>query len=514
MLKKIKLKIGGIHCKSCKTLIETEVDVLPGVNKVKVDYINSKAEIGFDDEKISQEKIFKEIEKLNYKPELAGYSPDIDQAIMEKSTKDTSTVKSFFLGFLIPVIIILLIGGYFLIQELGGFELLANLNEGNVSYGIIFVIGLLAGFHCVGMCGGLVVAYSASASKNAKSCVPTTKKTFAPHLQYNIGRLISYAVIGGILGGVGSFFGISPTFTGAVILIAGIFMVLMGLSFITNWSILEKIKLRTPQFIARFLYNQKYSKKSKGPFIIGLLNGFMPCGPLQAMQLYALASGSVFRGSTSMAIYALGTIPLMFGFGTAISSISQQHIKKIIKFSGALIIVLGLFMANRGLANFGYGINGLTFKDNVAQKEFLVTGDIEEYQAVNMDLTYFGYKPNVLYIKEGVPVRWIINVKQMTGCTDAIMIESLGIERDLVIGENIIEFIPPKGVKEIKFSCWMRMVWGKFVVTEKDINPTNLDVQKDAANLPKSGSCDGSCGGGCGGGSAGGCGCSRIKVNR
>lgn len=470
MLKKINIKINGIHCKSCKTLIETEIDVLEGVNKVDVDYKSGRAEVEFDDEKVNQDKIFSEIKKLNYLPEAEAKLPETSGSL----ASGTSAKKSFLLGFLIPVSIFLIVGGYFLMKSFGGFELLSNLNEGNVGYGIIFVIGLLAGFHCIGMCGGLVVAYSASGidkhkekiSGNGKYCVPANKNSFAPHLQYNTGRLISYTVIGAILGSIGSFFAINPSFTGTVILIAGVFMILMGLSFIKDWAVLDKIKLRTPQFIARFLYNQKHSKKRKGPFLVGLLNGFMPCGPLQAMQLYALTSGSFFRGGMSMAVYALGTIPLMFGFGTVITSIGQRHMKKIFKFSGALIIILGLFMANRGLANFGYGLNNLTFKNNAAKKKFIVTKGTEEYQVVNMDLTYFGYKPNVLYIKAGAPVRWIINVKEMTGCTNSIMIESLGIKKDLVYGENIIEFTPPAGVSEIKFSCWMRMVWGKFVIQE------------------------------------------------
>ena len=194
-----------------------------------------------------------------------------------------------------------------------------------------------------------------------------------------------------------------------------------------------------------------------------------------------------------MAVYALGTIPLMFSFGAVLSSIGQQYIKKIIKVSGVLVMVLGLFMINRGLTNFGYGFNNLTFKNNVGQKEFLVAGDIKEYQTVRMELTYLGYKPNVLYIKKGVPVRWIIDVKQMSGCTDAIMIESLGIKKDLEYGENIIEFMLPENVSEIKFSCWMRMVWGKFVITDKNINPTSQDIKREAEDLPTSGSC------GCGG---------------
>lgn len=462
MLKKIKLKIKGIHCKSCKILIETEIDALAGVNKVAVNHQTGAAEIEFDDKKITKEKIFAEIKKLNYTADLPreiplGKRSSFHGVNADEIADNAGDNKKFWTGLLIPIIVFLIVGSYFLLKSFGGFELLAKLNEGNVGYGLIFIIGLLAGFHCVGMCGGLVVAYSASCLKNDKK----TNK-FAPHLQYNLGRLISYSVIGAILGGIGSFFGINPIFTGIITVLAGFFMVIIGLSFIKSWPILEKAKVRTPAFIARYLYNQKHSKKSKGPFLIGILNGFMPCGPLQAMQLYALASGSIERGFLSIFFYALGTIPLMFIFGSTISTLGKNKIDKIIKISGILVILLGLVMFNRGLANFGYGIkfNHSSIQNSGDQNK---TGE-KKFQTVNMDLTYLGYQPNTLYIKKGVPVRWVINVKEMSGCTNAIMIESLGIKKDLKYGENIIEFTPPENAKEIKFSCGMRMVWGKFII--------------------------------------------------
>ncbi len=482
MLKKINIKINGLHCESCKTLIETEVAVLPGVKSASVDYRSGEAVIEFDDERIKEDKIFKEIEKLNY---------SIETDFKSKGKEEASS-GSFWSGLLIPLVLALVIGGYFLTKNFGGLELLAKLNEGNVGYGLIFIIGLLASFHCIGMCGGLVVAYSAS-------CLKSDEKTdkFASHLQYNLGRLISYSVIGAILGGVGSFFGINPVFTGIITLLAGFFMVLMGLSFIKNWPILEKLKLKTPAFIARYLFSQKHSNKSRGPFLIGILNGFMPCGPLQAMQLYALASGSIERGFLSMFFYALGTIPLMFAFGSTISTLGKNKIDKIIKISGMLVVLLGLVMFNRGLANFGYGIrfNSSPAQNNNNQDD---NPSQEKFQTVKMDLTYLGYQPNNLYIKKGVPVRWVINVKEMSGCTNAIMIESLGIKKNLQKGENIIEFTPPEGVKEIKFSCWMRMVWAKFVITDGDPQGS-LDIksanaaENNAPSLP-SGGC------GCGGG--------------
>ncbi len=462
MLKKIKVQVDGIHCKSCKTLIETEVDVLEGVKDIDVDYQTGECWIEFDDQKISQRKIFETIEGLNY--EVSG------KETVPKTKKSTS--KRLIIA---GALLILFALGYYLIKHFGLLEVLSKLNEQHISYWLIFLIGLLVSFHCVGMCGGLVVTYTArhhAANQDPSAKLGAGKKTnhSIPHLQYNVGRMISYTLIGGILGGMGSFFGINPTFTGAITLLAGGFMILMGLSLLTHFKWLEKLKLKTPAFIARFLYGQRHTKKPKGPFIIGLLNGFMPCGPLQAMQLYALASGSITRGALSMGIYALGTVPLMFGFGTFISLISQEKIKQVMKFSGAIVIILGLFMFNRGLINFGYGFRGFIPEKSTSQIEYLVPGDIKEYQMVKMDLTYRGYSPKVLFIKKDIPVRWVINVQQMTGCTDEIIMPEYNIKKPLEYGENIIEFVPKK-LGDIKFSCWMQMVWGKFVVTEKDINP-------------------------------------------
>ncbi|MBU1148793.1 sulfite exporter TauE/SafE family protein, partial [Patescibacteria group bacterium] len=298
MLKKIKIQIDSVHCKSCKALIETDVDVLPGVKNVDVNYQTGDCEIEFDDQKISQDKIFATINKSDY---------NVKDVVTAKGKPKISAPKRF----LIAGILLMLFGlGYYLIQHFGLLETLSKLNEQRISYWLILVIGLLASFHCVGMCGGLVVAYTAK--HQAKEGETSNTR---PHFQYNLGRLTSYTVIGGILGGVGSFFGVNPTFTGMVVLVAGVFMILMGLSFMTNFRWLQKIKLRTPSFIAKLLFRQRHAEKTKGPFIIGILNGFMPCGPLQAMQLYALASGSITKGALSMGVYALGTIPLMFGFG-------------------------------------------------------------------------------------------------------------------------------------------------------------------------------------------------------
>jgi len=183
----------------------------------------------------------------------------------------------------------------------------------------------------------------------------------------------------------------------------------------------------------------------------------MPCGPLQAMQLYALSTASFWRGGLSMLIYALGTIPVMFGFGNLISKIGQEKIKYFMKLSGVIVIILALFMLNRGLINLGY--NFFIKKDQP-----IIIND-ENAQIIQMNLTRNGYEPNTLYAKKSIPVKWIINVQEISGCTSQIIMPEYNIKKNLQKGENIIEFTPDK-TGEIKFSCGMQMVWGKFIISE------------------------------------------------
>lgn len=488
MLAKKILSITGLHCQSCKTLIETELDLLKGISKAEVDFANSSLSLEFDDEMVSLNTIKKEIEKLNHN--------------LSEETSDVTKKDS---GLFIPkkiigagAFLLFLVAGYFLIDRLGLLELLAKLNEDSVSIYLIILVGFLASFHCIGMCGGLVITYSANEKQK--------KNIFSSHFQYNLGRFISYTLIGALLGGFGSFFAINPAFTGILVITAGVFMILMGISLLSQHQILNKIKIKTPQVIAKFLYNNKHSKKPKGPLVIGLLTGFMPCGPLQAIQLFALSTGSIISGALAMGAYALGTIPLMLGFGSMISFASQNRAKQIMKLSGIIVIVLGIFMANRGLANFGYGLPSLASKNNISESENIT--NTNDFQEVKMDLTYNGYSPSVLYIKKEAPVRWIINVKQMSGCTNAIMIESLGIKKDLKLGENIIEFTPPDNVSEIKFSCWMKMVWGKFIITDNNVS-LGSTAEAEASTLPQA-ACNGNCGSSsCTASNGGSCGCSR-----
>jgi sulfite exporter TauE/SafE len=218
---------------------------------------------------------------------------------MKEDNFEIKIVKYILIGLGALVIFVI----YFLLQKSGALQIFSRFGESNLSYGLLFAAGLLASFHCVGMCGGFVVTYTVEHDSQS-----TQKRKILPHIYYNFGRIISYTAVGAILGGIGSFFGINPIFSGALTLFVSVFMIALGLSLIKKINFVEIIKSKMPSTIAKFLFSQKYATKPKGPFIIGLLNGFMPCGPLQAVQFYALGTGSAIAGALSMFFFVLGTI--------------------------------------------------------------------------------------------------------------------------------------------------------------------------------------------------------------
>jgi len=470
--------IEGMHCPSCEKLIENSVKGIKGIEKIETDYAVEKGKVVFDDSKTSIEEIFKVIEE-------GGYTCSLK--------KDKKPSFRFF-GFAFGVIGLLVIG-YFAFRFFEGINI-PEISQ-NMGYGLLFLVGLLTGFHCVSMCGGFVVSYTA---KNIKENV----KSYKSHFMYGTGKVISYTIIGAGFGLLGSIIVFTPMMRGVAGIIAGAFLVVFGLNILNVFPWLRKIRINIP-FVNKFV--SKESKKHKNPLVIGLLNGLMiACGPLQAIYIMAAGTGSMIEGGKLLFVFALGTLPVMLGFGFFTSFVSNKATHKILKASGIIVIVLGLIMVNRGLALTGTGADANSLLAGMGNDE--IDGGIvmeNGYQVIRMDVIRYGWEPDKFVLKKGVPVKWIVNGKEINGCNNAIQVPKLGLKFDIKYGEQIIEFTPEKeGV--ISWSCWMGMIPGAFVVKD-DVG--NADTVLDSVELQQ-GSCGGSCGSPtCGAAKGGGCGCGR-----
>lgn len=450
-IRRERIKVHEMTCTTCESRVEKAVKKLEGIIDAKASYSGQFTDVEFDDELCSIGKIKTAIKN-------AGYS-----------TQGSNDYK--FMGILIVVAAIVLLG-----LKTSGFDMEAKL--ANASYAVLFVVGILTSIHCVGMCGGIML--SQSILKESKSKFDAIK----PALLYNFGRVVSYTILGGIIGALGSVFSLSITAKAAMQIFAGVFMIIMGFN-MAGFSIFRKLHIKLPNALC------KVKNKSGSPFIVGILNGLMPCGPLQTMQLFALGTGSAAKGALSMFVFSIGTVPLMLTFGVLSGLLSKGYTKKILKFSGVLIIVLGLIMGNRGFALAGIDINPITALASTSQG--LLGGNSsgssnanvakatlqDGVQVINMAANNNGYTPNAFYVQKGIPVKWVIDGQQLNSCNNAIVVQALNKQQKLVKGENIIEFTP--GDKDINFSCWMGMIRGVIKVVDK---LDTVDTSKADSSLP------------------------------
>jgi sulfite exporter TauE/SafE/copper chaperone CopZ len=449
--KSITLNIDNMVCNSCENIIKKHLKKLSGVTIVKASYSKGTVYIEYDAEEVSYSTIV-------YTMEKAGY----------KVTGDKKKSESEFLPIVGIVLIALLM--IRLGKGTGVFDMSSALSN-RVSYIALFTIGVLTSLHCVGMCGGIMM------SQSITSQIVPEKSKFKPGLMYNLGRLISYTILGGIVGGIGEVFSLSFGAQGLIAIVTGIFMVIMGLN-LYGFKAFRKFSVKLP-------WNSCNSqKKSRNPLIVGLLNGFMPCGPLQTMQLYALASGSVIAGATSMFFFALGTIPLMLGFGVIANLLNQKNSNRLIKYSGGIIIVLGIIMANRGLSLMGINVtpNSLSLggsnNTSVSDKASVNKATISKgKQTIKIAATNQGYTPSTVYVQKGIPTEFIIDGESINFCNNKIVIPSMNVQKTLSSGENVIEFTPEGG--DINYSCWMGMLRGTIKVVDDLNSVDDSTIQND-----------------------------------
>ncbi|SCP98561.1 urease accessory protein UreH domain-containing protein [Anaerobium acetethylicum] len=476
------LRLEGMTCTSCEMRIENELRKTEGVREAKASYKTQILAVSYDEARIRLKDIIKAIEALGYdvkgevrESEIPGSSKDVKSAKSPRSAKSAKSTSDKKSGtgaesnaeknpnHQLVIIGILILGLYLIIKNTIGFNFIPEVSP-NMGYAVLFAVGLLTSLHCVAMCGGINLSVCISGVSSVSGGQDSSRfSKLAPSFLYNTGRVVSYTVIGGIVGALGSVFSISNAGSAFISILAGIFMVIMGLNMLNIFPRLRKLNPHMPKAFAGKIHS---GKKNKGPFVVGLLNGLMPCGPLQAMQLYALGTGSFVAGALSMFAFSLGTVPLLFAFGAVSSFLSARFTKKMLKASAMLVIVLGFAMVSRGFAFAGIAAApspvGTAATENSDANTAQVSGEVQEIETV---LEPGSYPP--LTVQAGIPVKWTILAEpgSLNGCNNKIVMPEYGIEQKLYEGENVITFIPEE-TGRFGYSCWMGMIRSSITVTE------------------------------------------------
>lgn len=474
-MNKIDIPIRGMHCASCEILIGESLKKVPGVSDARVSNKKSKAEIYFNSQTPPDaEALLKAVQDAGYNVGVKGKQPWLSKNILDY--KDLARAAGILL-------IIYLLARWFNIFDF-------SVSTANTGVVVALFVGLVAGIStCMALVGGLLLSLSARHAELHPEA--TALQKFRPHLYFNFGRILGYSFFGGMIGLAGQVFKPSNNLLGFLTIIIGGVMIFFGLKLIEIFPVLKDKSITLPSSVARLFGLHKevkeYSRKSA--MVMGGLTFFLPCGFTQAMQLYAVSTGSFWQGMAIMGLFALGTAPGLLGIGGLTSVFKGRKARIFFMAAGLAVIIVGW----TNIVNGSHLFSGVAKAANAK----VYNGEARELRMIQ---DARGYSPNVFTIKKGKPVKWIINSTAIS-CASYLIMPKYGISQSLRSGENIITFTPTE-VGEIPFSCSMGMYRGKFIVVEDD--GANTPVAASTQTLGQtSGGC-GSGGSGCGGG--GGCG--------
>ena len=470
------IHITGMTCPQCEAAIRRALLSLNGLTEADVRLRSGTAEILFDSMQLDEETIRKAVEAAGYGVASTAASRSWPEKAFSDNQQSGDGVRSGVgplpaglsgvARTLLPFGLLLV--GLLLASRFSFFSFLPEITA-SMGYGMLFVTGLLTSLHCIGMCGGINLSQCLTRPSDTAGASGAAWK---PSLAYNLGRVVSYTAIGGIVGAIGSVFSLPGAARGLFAIIAGLFTIVMGLSLLGTFPALHRIIPRLPASLRARLLGVD---GRRGPFLVGLLNGLMPCGPLQAMQLYALGTGSALAGALSMLFFSLGTLPAMFALGAVGSLLGHRFRQGMMRAGALIVIVLGLVLIQRGLSLGGLApdlawtaaqpASATTAGANTGAPAGAPATDPDGFQLVAGEVSRGAY-PDVT-VKKGIPVRLNLHADAgtITGCNRTVVFPEYGIELDLREGDNIVEFTPDRP-GAVGYTCWMGMVSGTITVKE------------------------------------------------
>lgn len=455
--KSLRLRIGDMRCAHCETTIREGLLAMPGVRQAKVSFGRGTAELVYDAESTTKDALEAAVQQLGY-------------TVLENPPRPVA-------NHLRAAGLLLVIAALFLaLQATGALNALApgQLAQAGMGFGMLFVIGLFTSVHCVAMCGGITLSQCITVGNAGRGKAAALK----PSLLYNLGRVVAYTATGFAVGALGSTVTFSPALQGMLKLLAGVCMVVMGIHMLGIFPWIRQLTIRLPRFITDRIRPGKWT--SGRPLAVGLLNGFMPCGPLQAIQLYALSTGSPVTGAMSMLLFSLGTVPLMFGLGALSTLLSRKFTHRMLTTGAVLVAVLGLSMLSQGWALAKAPVSAATLMSDAAgtandapqagagESPHTAAGDVQQISSTLSSNRY----PDIT-VQAGTPVQWTIYAPagSINGCNNHMYIPAYGIDFTFTQGDNLISFTPTQ-TGTFPYSCWMGMIRASItVVASKEALP-------------------------------------------
>ncbi|HTB62991.1 MAG TPA: heavy metal translocating P-type ATPase [Opitutales bacterium] len=324
--------LGGMHCQSCVRLAETELRQVPGVTAVSVSLAQQTAEITGDLGNRTPEAWVRELNPLMQKHEF-----ELSLAPVAHGVKWAEFAIA------VPVAVVLM-AAFLFAQKLG---IGKWVDTSQMGYGVAFFIGVVASLSsCMAIVGGLALSLSAYYARKGE-------KT-RPQLLFHSGRLVSFFVLGGVAGAVGSIFQFGPLGAMMLGMLAGGTMLVLGIGLLNVFPWAARFQAVLPHFLGDRVHALQGRRANVMPLLLGAATFFLPCGFTQSMQLYTLTTGNFLTGALTMFSFALGTLPVLALLSfSALGTRGRGQSGVFFKTAGLLVVFFGVYDIINSLAGYG-----------------------------------------------------------------------------------------------------------------------------------------------------------------
>lgn len=336
-----KFHVNGMHCNACVVLTESELMEIPEVKMAKSSLANREVLISGDFTNKSLEQI---AEYLSLKLKPHGYTLSVEKQEVKINWQDFKLAVPFALAF---------VAVFILLQKL---EIVNLVTSSKVNFSTAIIIGLIASVStCMAVVGGLVLSMSANFAKEDENTNISKFAKLKPQILFHSSRLISFIILGGAVGALGSAFQLGQTSTFILSLIVAIVLLILGLNLLDIFPTLKKFQPTVPSYIGKKVHSFKNINHFLTPVLIGTATFFLPCGFTQSMQLYSLSTGSFLSGATIMFSFALGTFPVLALLSFSSLSITKKTQSGVFfKTAGLVVVFFGIFNLINALVAGGF----------------------------------------------------------------------------------------------------------------------------------------------------------------
>ena len=445
----IVVPIAGMTCRSCERRIERHVRAIPNVERAVASASRAHVEVTTRGP-VSGVDLAEAIEAAGYS---VGRTPWL--------TRDSQAWLAAGSGLVLIVAVAILAE----LTGLAGFASGAgDIREGGVV--VAALLGLAAGVStCMALVGGLVLALSAAAAADrADEDDPSIAARLRPTATFLAGRVAGFAVLGAGLGALGSRVVLPPVAIAILMIVVALVMTILGIR-LTGLS--PRIAAWSPTLPggigARLGIDgggvSTYSDTRAAA--LGAASFFLPCGFTQAVQIYALSTGSPIVAGAIMAAFAIGTVPGLLTLGGLPSLLPRTSRPAFLRTIG--VVVIGFALLN-GMA--GLRLAGLMPEFGTAAASAPDVTTAAGVQTLRTSQVSDGYVPANVSIYAGVPTRWVIDSKDGGSCAVFLQVPSLGIAVTLQPGENVID-LPALQSGRVQYMCSMGMYGGQLTVVDE-----------------------------------------------